>query len=99
MKHDNAKRFDPAKSPFHLLFLMDSKFMVKEFSSMEELARFVKSLGLSWNDYGIIHGEMVKELPTKDEEVDDDDIDDAPESMITTLDPDEARKLAEQDQQ
>lgn len=99
MKTANARRFDPVKSPFHLLFSMDGKFMVKEFTTLEELAKFVKALGLLWNAYGIIHGELMKALPMKDDEVDEEDIDEEPESGITTLDKDEAQKLAEQDQQ
>ena len=98
MSKMSPKRFDPAKSPFHLLFVMDGRFMAKEFDTMEELAKFVKSMGLTWRDYGIIHGETVKEMPDCAEEVDEDGLEEGPESGITVLDPDEAQELAEQEQ-
>lgn len=87
----NKKQFDRDKSPFHLLFIMDNKFVTREFPSMEELAKFVKQLSLTWNDYGIIHGEMVKEVPERDldEDIPDEEVD-QPQSGIEDLAPDDA---------
>jgi hypothetical protein len=92
------KQFDRDKSPFHLLFVMDSKFMTREFPQLEELAKFVKQLSLGWADYGIIHGETVKELPQKelDEDIPDEDLD-QPESGIEALSDEDAKELLDTD--
>jgi len=92
------KQFDRNKSPFHLLFVMDGKFMTREFAKIEDLAKFVKQLSLGWADYGIIHGETVKELPQcgLDDEIPDEDLD-QPESGIEPLSKEEAEKLLVED--
>ena len=92
------KQFDKTTSPFHLLFYLDSKFTIREFPQLSDLAKFVKQLSLTWGEYGIIHGEIVKELPQHDldEDVPDDELD-QPESGLQTLSPEEAEKLRSDD--
>jgi hypothetical protein len=94
------KQFDRDRSPFHLLFSMDGKFMTREFAQIEDLAKFVKQLSLGWADYGIIHGETVKELPQcdLDDDIPDEDLD-QPESGIEPLSKEEAQALLDEDNQ
>lgn len=88
------KRFNEVKSPFHLLFYSDGKFTMREFDQLPELAKFVKQLSLGWDEYGIIHGEVVKSLPQNDDDGEiPEDYDRQPESGIEDLDEETAREL------
>lgn len=96
MRH---KKFDPKKSPYHLVYATDEfGLLSRAFDDLEMLCRFVGELGLTRYEYVILHGEMVKNIPKERVQEQFELIDGGPDSEIITLPPTELQALIESQQ-